>query len=543
MEIRVSSYHKQYTDYFTVDRVTEEVLTGSVDEILQQELGRIDADDLKDENTSLSLVEYDLTDLTTITPIETSTSFEWDVDGHTQIAADGSITVPPNDETVEGTITLIARRQNAFDTKVFDITTINPVLLDQSALEIGLGDNPDLDNVTTDLTFPSEGTYGSTITWDASAHSQITDGGVVNSVPQTEVADSWNVVGTKANPYTSIGKGDVDVDSTGTPYIIIDYIDIGIHKWNGTSWDQLGGTIDKNLGEAYIRCDSSNNVYAILRSDVVYIYKYINSSWSLMFSSPTDYWANFSYVMDNNDNIWMSVQNSSTNVGRVYEYDTETEQATIQREVANEWGVMGINESNNDMWYLYYDFDTTQWNIAKWDGSSTFVDTYMDIPYISESWSLIHLIVIDDLPIIVANQGTYLLKVVYYTDDQWNSIASISMNSSRFDVSVYESEMFIAYAKSADNKVYVDKWTRSTLETYLTNPVSPDEASFPKLANNGSFPTLLYEDKSVSPFVNGVQNVSTTLEDASITANIIATISKSNVANDATKTFEVTVTS
>ena len=63
--------------------------------------------------------------------------------------------------------------------EVLSDTAENIVLKDTNLLEIGLGDNPDLNNVIEDLTFDATGYYGSLITWDASAHSQITDSGVV----------------------------------------------------------------------------------------------------------------------------------------------------------------------------------------------------------------------------------------------------------------------------------------------------------------------------------------------------------------------------
>ncbi len=62
---------------------------------------------------------------------------------------------------------------------VLEDSVENIVAADTAALEIGLGTNVDLNNVISDLTFEETGNWGSTITWDASAHSQVTDAGVV----------------------------------------------------------------------------------------------------------------------------------------------------------------------------------------------------------------------------------------------------------------------------------------------------------------------------------------------------------------------------
>ncbi len=62
---------------------------------------------------------------------------------------------------------------------VLEDSLTNLVARDKALLEIGLGDNVDLDNVVGNLVFPATEHYESVITWDASAHSQITDSGVV----------------------------------------------------------------------------------------------------------------------------------------------------------------------------------------------------------------------------------------------------------------------------------------------------------------------------------------------------------------------------
>jgi len=63
--------------------------------------------------------------------------------------------------------------------EVLEDSLENLVARDKSLLDIGLEDNVDLNNVTGNLNFPLTEHYESIITWDASAHSQITDAGVV----------------------------------------------------------------------------------------------------------------------------------------------------------------------------------------------------------------------------------------------------------------------------------------------------------------------------------------------------------------------------
>ena len=63
--------------------------------------------------------------------------------------------------------------------EVLEDSLENLVARDKALLEIGLGDNADLDNVTGNLVFSLTEHYESVITWDASAHSQITNAGVV----------------------------------------------------------------------------------------------------------------------------------------------------------------------------------------------------------------------------------------------------------------------------------------------------------------------------------------------------------------------------
>ena len=65
------------------------------------------------------------------------------------------------------------------DETVLDGTLAVVVAQDKAITSIGLGTNVDLDHVESDLVFDSEGDFTSDITWDASAHTQITNAGLV----------------------------------------------------------------------------------------------------------------------------------------------------------------------------------------------------------------------------------------------------------------------------------------------------------------------------------------------------------------------------
>jgi len=63
--------------------------------------------------------------------------------------------------------------------EVLEDSLVNMVARDVGILEIDLQENASLTTVETDLDFPLIGAYSSIITWNASAHSGVTNLGVV----------------------------------------------------------------------------------------------------------------------------------------------------------------------------------------------------------------------------------------------------------------------------------------------------------------------------------------------------------------------------
>ena len=74
------------------------------------------------------------------------------------------------------------------------INDAEAVALDKQSLEIGLGSNPDLQSVESDLTFLTSGSNGTTITWDASGVSSIDNSGIV--AQPSGVDESGQIVAT-----------------------------------------------------------------------------------------------------------------------------------------------------------------------------------------------------------------------------------------------------------------------------------------------------------------------------------------------------------
>ena len=86
--------------------------------------------------------------------------------------------------------------QHVYDEFVNPMTDAAALAEAIDALEIGLGSNPNLNEVTTDLTFPLTGLHGTTVSWDASDHSAISNTGVVTRPANGEGNEEGTVTAT-----------------------------------------------------------------------------------------------------------------------------------------------------------------------------------------------------------------------------------------------------------------------------------------------------------------------------------------------------------
>ncbi|MBD0401452.1 immunoglobulin-like domain-containing protein [Flammeovirga sp. EKP202] len=124
----------------------------------------------------------------------------WESSNSSVITASGEVTRLEVDSDVVMTATLT--KNDASDTKEFNIKVLLEVrepteeeLLQEAveALEIVFEEGDDADNVSQNITLPTGGLHNSVITWDASAHANISDNGEVTI---TDDAVSASVVAT-----------------------------------------------------------------------------------------------------------------------------------------------------------------------------------------------------------------------------------------------------------------------------------------------------------------------------------------------------------
>lgn len=166
-----------------------------------------------ESNTSLSEVT---TDITLPTSGLYGTTVSWDTSAHSSITEAGVVSRPANGNG-DDSATLVATisKNAASDTKSFDVTVLESELTeaqmvadDKEALEIGLVDPLEsYSRVINDMTFPTTGTvYGSTITWDASGHPNVTDTGVVTRPAADDPDVTGTIVATITNGSTTDTK-------------------------------------------------------------------------------------------------------------------------------------------------------------------------------------------------------------------------------------------------------------------------------------------------------------------------------------------------
>lgn len=154
----------------------------------------LDASQFLNSNTSVSSVDTSPLLFPSVGP--NGSSITWDESGHSQISNNGIVTQDLYSDIV-GDVVATLSKGAASETKTFTITvlqedTAQTVANDKDYLVNNpyngiLNGNPDEDHIVLDLDFPVSGPSGSDITWDATAHSQITDAGAVTRNPSSNI--------------------------------------------------------------------------------------------------------------------------------------------------------------------------------------------------------------------------------------------------------------------------------------------------------------------------------------------------------------------
>ena len=108
-------------------------------------------------------------DMTLPTTGASGTTITWTSSDTTVIASDGTVIRPAADATV--TLTATIEKNGVSDTKTFtltvkkDLSDAESVAADKAALDIGYADTDSATSVTQDMTLPTTGASGTTISW------------------------------------------------------------------------------------------------------------------------------------------------------------------------------------------------------------------------------------------------------------------------------------------------------------------------------------------------------------------------------------------
>ncbi len=134
--------------------------------------------------------------LTLPTTGDNGTTITWVSSDTTVIANDGAVTRPAADATV--TLTATITKNEASDTKTFTLTVkktlsdAESVAADKAALDIGYAGTDSATSVTQDMTLPTTGASGTTISWASSDTTVIADTGAVTR-PDVNAANDASV--------------------------------------------------------------------------------------------------------------------------------------------------------------------------------------------------------------------------------------------------------------------------------------------------------------------------------------------------------------
>jgi hypothetical protein len=112
------------------------------------------------------------------------TSISWG-SSNTGAISNSGVVVKPSGSNASVTLTATISKGAASDTKEFNAIVLqnadtSNVATDKAALSVGLGSNPDLEDVTTNLTLSTSGSNGTSISWQSSSTGVVSNSGVVS---------------------------------------------------------------------------------------------------------------------------------------------------------------------------------------------------------------------------------------------------------------------------------------------------------------------------------------------------------------------------
>ena len=193
------------------------------------------------------------------------TTISWTSSDTTVIANDGAVTRPAADATV--TLTATITKNEASDTKTFTLTVkktlsdAESVAADKAALDIGYAGTDSATSVTQDMTLPTTGASGTTISWASSDTTVIADTGAVTR-PAANAADATvtltatitknSASDTKTFTLTVIKKDQVDITNLDSAAFSLTVANTTVPALTGaTHTAMVGGSLSLTAGTDY----------------------------------------------------------------------------------------------------------------------------------------------------------------------------------------------------------------------------------------------------------------------------------------------------
>ncbi len=203
--------------------------------------------------------------LTLPTTGDNGTTITWVSSDTTVIANDGAVTRPAADATV--TLTATITKNEASDTKTFTLTVkktlsdAESVAADKAALDIGYAGTDSATSVTQDMTLPTTGASGTTISWTSSDTAVNANDGAVTrpdfigadtSVTLTATITKNSASDTKTFTLTVIKKDQVDITNLDSAAFSLTVANTTVPALTGaTHTAMVGGSLSLTAGTDY----------------------------------------------------------------------------------------------------------------------------------------------------------------------------------------------------------------------------------------------------------------------------------------------------
>ena len=203
--------------------------------------------------------------LTLPTTGDNGTTISWTSSDTTVIANDGAVTRPAADATV--TLTATITKNEASDTKTFTLTVkktlsdAESVAADKAALDIGYAGTDSETSVTQDMTLPTTGASGTTISWTSSDTAVNANDGAVTrpdfigadtSVTLTATITKNSASDTKTFTLTVIKKDQVDITNLDSAAFSLTVANTTVPALTGaTHTAMVGGSLSLTAGTDY----------------------------------------------------------------------------------------------------------------------------------------------------------------------------------------------------------------------------------------------------------------------------------------------------